>query len=380
MSGPRHYFDHNATTPVEPEVLDRFVEIERTCPGNSSSIHQLGRRARSTIEDARVECADALGVELDDVVFVSSGTEANNAAIGGLGDLDLPVGLGPHEHASILRAAERRGAHWWSVDRAGRVQLDVSDPPPALGMVALVHAQSEVGTLQPVVEAAHLAHTLGIPFHCDAAQSLGRVEIRTPLDHADSISLSTHKAGGLRGGSVWVVRERARTVRPLLVGGEHERGLRASTPSPALIAATARAVSLAVRDVEHRSAAMRASRAALLSTLHNSGCVFACLTPSASEDKSCTTDEALPNTALLAFPHVDGRNLVPALDIAGIEVSAGSACSSGSPQPPRVLGAMGIAEANARSVVRFSTSHRTTVDAAIDAAKRIASVVSVLQR
>ena len=162
----RYYFDHNSCTPVDPRVLDRFREVEESCPGNPGSLHAAGRRARGVVEDARYQVAEALDVDADHIVFVSGGTEANNIALLGSGDLTLPVLCAPVEHPSVIQSAEQRGVTLWEVDETGSAV--VVRPTDAIGMIALVHGQNEVGTLQPVGAACELANELRVPVHIDA--------------------------------------------------------------------------------------------------------------------------------------------------------------------------------------------------------------------
>ena len=357
--------DHDATTPVDPRVLDRFLGVEAACPGNPSSAHAAGRRARLVLEDARTEVATALGIDSDAVVFVSGGTEANHCAIRGLGDATLPLLTSIGEHKSVHAAAESRGLVLWKIDREARAVVE--RPLEGVGLVALGHAQGEVGALQPIRAAAELARELGVPFHVDAAQTLGRVPLLEPLRSADTVSISAHKAGGLRGASVLLVL--GARPRPLLTGGGQEGGLRSGTVSPSLAAATARAIALAVAELGPRAAAMRAARDALAEEL-DERVPLERLTPHGEE---------LPNTLLVRFPGIDGHALLPALDLAGVLASAGSACSSGAPEPPAVLLAMGYAVADARCCVRFSTAPATGIETARDAARRIAAVVDRLR-
>lgn len=360
----RLHLDHNAGTVVEPAVLERFVEVQQREPGNPASVHACGRSARAVLESARHDLALALGVGNDQVVLTSGGTEANNLAVLGLGEPGQPVLLAGVEHPSVLRPAERRGIRWWAVSPLAVAEPARPDRP--VGLVCLVHGQSEVGSLQPIAAAAAIARELGVPLHVDASQTLGRVPLDEVVRLADSVSLSPHKAGGLRGCGVLVTREPSR-LRPLLLGGAQEHGLRPGTQSPALAAATALAVRLAIEQQPARAAAMRRSRDAFAAEL------------AAVDHIRLTPENALPNTLAVRFPGIDGRNLVPALDMAGIEASQGSACSSGSPTPPRVFSAMGLADEPARQCVRFSVSHRTSIADAARAARTVAAVVARLR-
>lgn len=354
----RFRLDHNSGTAVDPRVLARFVELEARGLANPASGHSHGRAARAILEEARSQVAEALGVHDDEVLFVSGGTEANNLVIRGLGAPERPVLLAETEHPSVAEPARARGFELWDVDDAGRAR--VQPPRRTVGLVALVHAQSEIGALQPIEDAARLARSLGVPFHVDAAQTLGRHPLTPTAQLADTMAFATHKAGGVRGQSVLVVKRAVRDqLRPLLLGGGQELGLRSGTQSPALAAATALALALAVRETSERAAAMRAARDAFVARLG----------PDAV--RLLTREPALPNTALLLLDVRDGRTILPALDLLGVEASQGSACSSGASLPPRLLRAMGIPEESARKALRVSFTFSSTVAEAQHAAERV---------
>lgn len=361
--------DHNATTPALPDVLERYVEVERACPGNPASQHAAGRRARAVVESARQQVAAALDVPADDVFFVGSATEADNLAVSGTGDPRLPVLLAETEHPAVIQPAVARGAVWWQVD--GRGQARIVAPSEPVGLVTLVHAQSELGSIQPLAAAAALATSLRAPLHVDAAQSLGRLPLREVVRLADTIALSPHKAGGLRGIGILIARHAGHFVRPLLHGGGQERGLRPGTQSPAAIAAAALAVQRAIAETDQRAVSMAAARTAFLTTLQANIRSVRVLTP---------LDLSLPNTLMLAFPDVDGRNLLPALDLQHVAASSGSACSSGSALPPRILLAMGLDEAFARCCVRFSFAVDHTPEFATRAALTVGEVLKRLRK
>ena len=365
MSVVRVYFDHNASTPVDPRVLDRYCTVERNYPSNPSSLHHSGRAAGAMLEAAREEVAAAFGLRSEDVLFVSGGTEANNLVVQTLGDRSLPVLCGPVEHPSVYDAAARRGRVEFAVEADGTVR--VQRPSAPVGLCCLVQGQNEVGTLQPIDRVAALARELDLRLHVDAAQSIGRVDISEVVELADSITISPHKFGGLRGCGILVGRA-VRRIDPLFLGGGQEFGLRPGTPSPALAAANALAVKLAIDERGDRARRMNAGRMAFLAELGDD--VLRIVTP---------IDRSLPNTVMCEFADVDGRSLLPALDMAGVDASAGSACSSGSPVPPRVLSAMGLDEVTARRCVRFSFSHLTSPAEAGEGGRRVRAVVDRLR-
>ncbi len=359
------YFDHNASTAVDDRVLQRFLTIEREFPANPSSLHAAGRQANEVVREASEEIAGALGLAGDAVLFVSGGTEANNMVVQTAGDPKLPALMAAVEHPSVYDAAARRGRVSWAVDHVGCVQ--VTPPEKEVGLVCLVQGQNEVGTLQPIEAASALAKELACPLHVDAAQVLGRVSLQQTLALADSITLSAHKVGGLRGMGV-LLQPRQWDVAPLLHGGEQQAGRRPGTLSPSLAAATATAIRLAVEETESRAAAMAAAREAFLAALPN------------GLARRITPDHSLPNTLMLCFDVSDGRNLLPALDLAGVQASQGSACSAGAPTPPRVLAAMGLSDREAESCVRFSFSQHTTVELARRGAKVVGESLARMHR
>ncbi len=360
-----YYFDHNSSTFVDPRVLERFLLIEERHHANSHSLHGAGRQARAVIEQAREEIGGSLDLDPKGVIFLSGGTEANNLAIQGSGDQQLPVLLAPTEHPSVFDACAERGRVLWDVDGGGAAKIVAPNQP--VGLICLVHGQNEVGTLQAIEEAAQLADQLRVPMHTDASQSLGRVRLRSAIQVSTSITLSGHKAGGLRGSGVLIARDR-QAIRPMLHGGAQEGGARPGTQSPGLIAATALAIRLAVEEQPARAAAMRSAREAFLASLAK--------TPEVSQ---LTPENSLPNTLMLGFTGIEGRSLLPALDLAGVEASQGSACAAGSPSPPQILAAMGLSDEDARCCVRFSFSHRTSAEEAGDGGLLVAKVVAHLR-
>lgn len=369
--GGRRSFDcdHNAGAPVDPVVLAEFVAIERDTPGNPASTHAPGRRARAVLEAARERIANTFGLAAIDVVFTSGGTEAANLAVLGLGDPGRRVALSPAEHPAVFEPAQVRGVLPWSVDAHGITLL--TPPPEPVGLLCCVHALSELNTLQPVDEAAEMADELGVPLFVDAAQTLGRVSLVGVVASGAVVALSPHKCGGLRGHGVLLGRDLHRHLRPLLRGGGQELGLRPGTQSPALAMANAVAIERAVAETSLRAERMFTARAAFLAGLEQSGVVHRLLTP---------LRHSVPNTAMLHFPGVDGRNLLPALDLAGVHASHGSACSSGSPTPPRILRAIGLDDGEARACVRISLGCMQEPSTSHDAGRRTGDVVRTRQQ
>ena len=315
------------------------------------------------VEDARYQVAEALDVDADHIVFVSGGTEANNIALLGSGDLTLPVLCAPVEHPSVIQSAQQRGVTLWDVDETGSAVI--VRPTDAIGMIALVHGQNEVGTLQPVDAACELANELRVPVHIDASQTLGRCPVGDVVAAASSITFSTHKANGLRGMAVLVDKDTS--TLPRFFGGGQQRNRRPGTESPSLAAATALALELAITEQKERAERMQLARDAFASELK------------CDDVRALTPSNSLPNTIMFLFEGVDGRELLPALDMAGVEASQGSACSSGSPTPPPVLAAMGLSQRVAQSCVRFSFASQTTPENAREGGRVVKGVVLRMQ-
>ena len=384
QSTPGWFCDWNAGAPVLPDVLQCFLDVERSCSANPASAHAPGRRARGVLEAARSRIAQALGVLAEDVVFTSGGTEAANLAVRGLGDPNLPVLLSPAEHPAVFEPALVRGTRPWAVDASGAAL--VADPETAVGLICLVHSQSELGTLQPVRSALGLADSLRVPLLVDAAQTLGREDLQPLVALGATLVLSPHKAGGLRGHGALVGRGLHGRLRPLLRGGAQELGLRPGTQSPALAMANALAIELAIAQRPRRAARMRAVRAAFLDGLRRTAATHVVLTPLADsatvgvDSATVGVAQSVPNTAMIHFAGVDGRNLLPALDLAGVHASHGSACSSGAPTPPRILSALGLDDAQARACVRFSCGGDEDLAAIERAGRCVGDVVQQLAK
>ncbi|HYA72257.1 MAG TPA: cysteine desulfurase family protein [Roseiarcus sp.] len=354
----RAYLDYNATAPMRPEARAAVLAaMDRL--GNPSSIHAEGRAARAIVEDARRAVAELAGVEPRCVVFTSGGTEAANLAltpaIGATG-LEQPLArliVGAGEHVCVLHghrfAAERTAIAPLSAD--GRIDLDAlaaalasSDGRPA--MLALQGANNETGVIQPVAEAAALVHAAGGLVVCDAVQLTGRADVAVASLGADFLILSAHKFGGPKGaGALVAARPELAVGAPLLRGGGQERGARAGTENVAAIAgfgAAARAAGAAQRCESARLAALRDSLAERVRERAPDAVIFGAAAP------------RLPNTLCFSVPGVATATLVIALDLAGVAVSGGSACSSGKVARSHVLDAMGVEPDLAGGAIRLS--------------------------
>jgi len=384
----RVHLDHNATTPLRPEVLALLTELLGEPLGNPSSLHASGRRARHLVDEARERVAAALGVHEDEIVFTGGGTEAVN--LGLLGAVRaLGPGTGfvttPIEHSAVLAGAGILNAEGYrgctvEVDREGRIDpecvLELLERPRHR-LLAVQAANSEIGVVPPLAALVERARERpGEPalVFSDAVQALGRIPLPLarpgddPKSGVDLLALSAHKVGGPPGVGV-LVRRHGVTLHPLTFGGGHEAGLRPGTENVAGIAAAALAIELAVAERSAFAERVRGQTTELWRELARR------LPDAQIIGPPIDAHDRLPNTLCIALPGVDGRVLVTRLDLEGLEVSAGSACSSGSLEPSPVLLAMGRDERDARSGLRVSLGRTTTRDdctRAVDILEKVA--------
>ena len=348
------YFDHNATTPLDPRVLDGMLPYLREQFGNASSRHEYGRAARRAIDEARQRVAYAAGAHPTEVVFTSGGSEANNLFLKGAAACLAPgtVAISAIEHPCVREPAKALQRAGWklreiAVDENCRVAgadfLAACAEKPAL--VSVMLANNETGAVQDVAALAAQAKSARAWFHTDAVQAFGkrRIDFRA-LNAAGvhALTLSAHKLGGPKGAGALVVDKRVE-LQPLIAGGGHERGLRSGTENVAAIVGFGLAAELASTQFDARARQYEALRAELEAGLVAQGAmVFA------------SAAERLPNTSYFAFAGIDGETLVGKMDRAGFAVAAGAACSSANPEPSRVLLAMGVPSSLARGAVRIS--------------------------
>ena len=350
MSRPRTYLDWNATTPLRREARAAMVAT-LDITGNPSSPHAEGRRARSVIEDAREQVAALVGAKPAEVVFTSGGTEANNAVLAAGWDAILLSGI---EHDSVLAPARGSGAQLIDlpvgrdgVARQERFADHMTQPGRAL--VSLQMANNETGALQPVAEIAALAKEHRLAVHSDAVQAAGRVPIDMAALGVDYLTLSAHKVGGPKGVGALVVRGDAR-LPAFITGGGQERRRRAGTENVAAIAGFGAAAEAARRDLAEIDK-VRALRDRLEAEARE-------ITPEAVVIAGEV--DRLPNTTSLGLSGASAETLVIALDLEGIAVSAGAACSSGKVGASHVLAAMGLAPDIARAAIRISLGPSST--------------------
>lgn len=383
------YLDNSATTPLGPEVAERMTRFRQAGFANASSVHRGGQQARVELEEARERIARTVGAEPREIIFTSGGTEANNYALKGYAlKMRADRGAWPTlitqrtEHHAILHPAEflaRLGMNvlYLDVDADGRVApeslrraLDALDREVA-PLVSIMHANNETGSINPIAELAAIVHEFGGVFHTDAVQTFGKLAWTADELGADMISLSAHKLHGPRGiGALYV----ARTIEleSLLHGGAQERNRRGGTEPVELIVGFDEAVASAMGTVAENYARMERLRDLLrdrLLTIEG----IRIVTPE---------QETLPNILNVTFEDaatIDGEGLIVGMDLMGIAVSNGSACTSGSLQPSHVLSAMGLPPEQAKAAVRFSLSRLTTGEEIEQAATALADVVGRLR-
>ena len=352
MSAKRTYLDWNATAPLRPEARAACIAA-LDAVGNPSSPHAEGRRARAIVEDAREQVAALVGAKPAEVVFTSGGTEANNAVLSAGWDAIFVAGI---EHDSVLAPARASGARMveLSVNEKGRVPAGaLGDVAPGAsverGLLSLQMANNETGVLQPVAEMAAAARAQGMFVHTDAVQAAGRVRIDLRSLGVDCLSLSAHKLGGPKGIGALVIDEHA-SLPAFIVGGGQERRRRAGTENVAAIAGFGAAAEAARRDLAQagRIGALRDRLEAQVRAVTPAAVVIG------------ADAERLPNTASIALAGASAETLVIALDLAGVAVSAGAACSSGKVGASHVLQAMGVEPALARAAIRVSLGWSST--------------------
>jgi len=370
----RIYLDNNATTAVEPEVLDAMLPYFSGEFGNASSIHAFGQKARSAVETAREQVAALIGARAQEIVFTSGGTEADNHAIFGIVRAPAETSAArPHviatsiEHEAVLNACqamEKEGVDvtYVAVDRAGRV--DPQSIRVALRaetvLITVMHANNELGTIQPMEEIGRIASQADVYFHTDAVQAAGKIPIDVNAFNVDLLSLSGHKLYAPKGIGALYIRGGTR-LRQLLFGGHHQRGARPGTENVAGIVGMGKAAQIA-----KESLAKDAKQVAALRDTLEQGSLQRVPGSRANAAGAART----PNTTNITYPGIEGEALVIALDLKGLACSTGAACSSGAVEPSHVLTAIGLPPDQARASLRFSLGRHTT-PAEIEAALQI---------
>jgi len=357
----RVYLDFNATTPVEPEVLDAMLPYFSKEFGNAASIHTPGQRSRGAVETAREQVAALIGARPQEIVFTSGGTESDNHAIFGImaaaGDREKHVISSAIEHEAVLNACqalEKEGARvtYLPTDRDGLIDLDDLRRAirPETVLITIMHANNELGTVQPLEEIGRIAAKADVYFHTDAVQSAGKIPIDVNAMGLDLLSLSGHKFYAPKGVGALYVRGGTR-LRQLLYGGHHQRGFRPGTENVAGIVGLGKAA-----EIARKSLAADAQRVSALRDKLQQGLLHRVPQSRVNGGAAPRT----PNTTNIVFPGVEGEALLIALDLKGLACSTGAACSSGAVEPSHVLTAIGLPPEEARASLRFSLGRHTT--------------------
>jgi len=371
----RVYFDNNATTPLAPEVFEAMRPYLTEDFGNASSIHWYGQRAKAAIEAAREQVAELIHARPSEIVFTSGGTESDNAAL--LGIVEASRSQTKHvitttiEHQAVLstaRAIEKMGASVTYVRVGASGLVDPADIDRAIRpdtvLISVMHANNELGTIQPIEEIGRIAREKDVYFHTDAVQSTGKIPVDVEKCGIDLLAISAHKLYGPKGVGALYLRK-GTIVKPLIHGGHDERDRRPGTENVAGIVGLGKAAQMAR---EHM--AEDALRLATLRDRLEAGILNAVPLSTVNGDRA----HRMPTTTNIRFDHTEGEGFVIALDLRGIACSTGAACSSGSVEPSHVLTAIGLKHEQARSSIRFSLG-RFNTDADVDAALEVLPAV-----
>jgi cysteine desulfurase len=354
----RVYFDNSATTPVLPEILEAMRPYFGERFGNASSIHHHGQETRAAVEGARESVAALLGCRSSEVVFTSGGTEADNLAIFGVVDAADHVITSAAEHHAVLNACKQLESEGCAVSYIPVDGRGLVDPGavrralrPATKLITVMLANNETGVLQPVEEIGKVAAEADVYFHTDAVQAAGKVPVDVNSIGCDLLAISGHKIHAPQGVGALYVRK-GTSLKPMLYGGRHERSRRAGTENVPGIVGLGRAAELARASLESgegRTAGMRDRLERALLQVESSGV-------------NGNGAPRVPQTSSIHFDAIDGEALVIALDLKGLAVSTGAACSSGALEPSHVLIAMGLSCERARASVRFSLGQQNTME------------------
>ena len=363
----RIYIDHNATTPVDPAVVETMTAVLRDDYGNASSVHHFGQQAKARLDDARSAVGTLIGAEASELVFTGGGTEADNFAIRGVAEALEPTGrrhliASAIEHEAVLNTLKALARRGW---RTTLLPLDASgivDPERLesvltddTALVSVMHANNEIGTIQPIAELARIAHARGTLFHTDAVQSVAKIPVDVAALGVDLLSLSAHKFNGPKGvGALWI--KRGTRITATMTGGKHERNRRAGTENVPAIAG----LGVAAARARTKLAAEGQRLAALRDRLERS--VIERVPGTAVNG---APEPRVPNTTNISVDGVEAESLLIALDLEGIAVSTGSACSSGTLEPSHVLRAMGLPSHRTQNSIRISLGAGNT-DAEVD--------------
>ena len=363
----RIYLDHNATTPLDPAVADQMAQTLRDVWGNASSVHHFGQQAKAALDEARASVSALLSADPSEIVFTAGGTEADNIAIRGAAEA-LEASGRKHlitcgiEHEAVLNTMKAMARRGWRittlpVDASGIVAVDrlreaITDDT---ALVSIMHANNEIGTVQPIAALAAVARERGALFHTDAVQSAGKLPLDVTTLGVDLLSIAGHKFYGPKGaGALWV--KRGVRLLPFMTGGRQERNRRAGTENVPALVGLGVAAELARRKIDTEAPRLSALRdrleAGILSSIPGT-------------ERNGAASPRVPNTTNISVERVEAESLLIGLDLAGIAVSSGSACSSGTLEPSHVLKAMGYPHARTLGSIRFSLGAANT-DADVD--------------
>ena len=356
----RVYLDNNATTPLLPEVFEAMRPFFAENFGNASSIHHHGQETRAAVESARESVAALLGCRASEIVFTSGGTEADNLAIAGLVEPGDHVITSAIEHHAVLHACKHLqeiGCDVTYVPVDARSLVNPDDVRralhPSTRLISVMLANNETGVLQPVEEIGKIAADAGVCFHTDAVQAAGKIAIDVKQIGCHALSISGHKLHAPQGVGALYIRK-GTDIRPLFHGGRHERSRRAGTENVAGIVGLGKAAEFAreglIRGDDKKMAAMRD---------HLEQGILAVVDEAGVNGEGAPR---VPNTTNIHFDHIDGEAMVIAMDLKGLAVSTGAACSSGAMEPSHVLLAMGMRPGQARASIRFSLGKQTVAD------------------
>jgi cysteine desulfurase len=354
------YLDYNATTPLDSRVFEAMLPYMKERWGNPSSPYSFGIQSRMAVENARVSVADHLGCLPAEVTFTSGGTESDNLAVRGVarelrsrGNHIVTTAIEHHAVLHTCKALEKEGYRVTYLPVGPEGKVNVGDVEKALGsktvLVSIMHANNETGVIQPIEEIAALANERGVVFHTDAVQTVGKIPFLPAKLGADLVSLSGHKLYGPKGTGILYVRE-GTPLHACLTGGPHEHSVRAGTENVAGIVGLAQALALAMESTESERARLQHLRDIFESQI-SSGVPGTRINGASAQ--------RVPNTSSVSFEFVDGESVVLGLDLQGICVSTGSACSTGDPEPSHVLIAMGLSPKEAQGSIRVSLGKDT---------------------
>ncbi len=382
----RVYLDHSATTPLDPAVFEVMQMAFQQSFGNASSIHSFGREARLLLEESRETIAKSIGAKYDEVFFTSGGTEADNHALKGIAfearkQNKNHIVISAVEHHAVFETAEWLKEHGFAVtivpvDSDGRV--DPQDVEKAITsttcLISVMHANNEVGTVEPVQEIGSIAKAHGIPFHSDTVQTVGKVPVNVNELGVDLLAMTAHKLYGPKGiGAIYI--RRGTKIDSFIQGGSQESNRRAGTENVPLAAGFAKAVQIAADSSEELDNRFRALRDKMKSRLSKEfeGIVF-----------NGRTQDSLPHIVSISFDSrktkIDGEALIMGMDLRGVAVTSGSACASGSTEVSHVLRAMGRDEKTAKATIRFSMGKTNTEDDIHYAVDALHEVVATMKQ